>query len=140
VGEPWGIPVATAHCISVLPLKEKDMHCLMSNDLHHDTTGAGHPNYLIVLVSRVDDTLSNAPCTSRKRVVMVRHLLWPISMSCVRAMVASMVDHLGWPPIWSRYRRLWVSAILLSLEAIIFLRTFPRQFNKAIGHYALGLL
>jgi hypothetical protein len=116
------------------------MDCPMRNDLHHDTTGIGHPNCLMVLVSQVDDMLSNAPRISRKRAVMVRHLLQPISMSCVRAMAALMADRWGWPLIWSGCRRSWVSAIPLSLEAISFSRTFPRQFNKAIGQYALGLL
>jgi hypothetical protein len=77
---------------------------------------------------------------SRKRAVIVRHLLWPILISCVRAMVALIADHWGQPPIWSRCRSSWVSTIPWSLEAISFLRTFPRQFNKAIGQYALGLL
>jgi hypothetical protein len=76
----------------------------------------------------------------RKRVVMVRRLLWPISISWVRAMVASMADRWGQPLIWSGSRRLWVSTIPLSLEAVSFSRTFPGQFNKAIGRYALGLL
>jgi hypothetical protein len=119
--------------MSVLLSKERAMDHPMRNDLHHDTTSTGHPNCLMVLVSRVDDIMSNAPRTSRKRVVVVRHLLWPISISCVRAMAASMADHWGQPPIWSGCRRSWVSAILLSLEAISFSRTFPRQCNKAIG-------
>jgi hypothetical protein len=62
------------HCMSVLPSKERAIVRSMRNDLHHDTTVMGYPNCLIVLVNRVDDTLSNAPRTSRKRAVMVRHL------------------------------------------------------------------
>jgi hypothetical protein len=138
--EPWGIPVAMGRCMSVLPSKERAMDHPVRNDLHYDTTGSGHPNCLMVLVNRVDDTLSNARCTLRKRAVMVRHLLRPILTSCVRAMVASMADRWGRPPIWSGCRRSWVSAILLSLEAISFSGTFPRQFNKAISQYTLGLL
>jgi hypothetical protein len=126
--------------MSVLLSKERAMDYPMRNNLRHDTTGMGYPNCLMVLVSQVDDTLSNAPRMLRNRVVMVRRLLWPISMSCVRAMAVLMADHWGQPPIWSGCRRSWVSAIPLSLEAISFLRTFPRQFNKAISQYALGLL
>jgi hypothetical protein len=126
--------------MSVLLSKERAMVRSMRNDLHHDTTGMGHPNCLIVLVNRVDDMLSNAPHTLRKRAVVMRSLLQPISTSCVRAMVVLMVDRWGQPPIWSGCRRSWVSAIPLSLEAISFSRTFPRQFNKAISRYALGLL
>jgi hypothetical protein len=126
--------------MSVLPLKERAMVYSVRNDVHHDTTGTGYPNCLMVVVNRVDDTFSNAPHTLRKRAVMVRYLLQPISMSCMSAIVALMVDHWGWPPIWSRCRRSWVSAIPLSLKAISFSRTFPSQFNKAIVRYALGLL
>jgi hypothetical protein len=133
------------------PCSKSTMHCLIQVPCLHGGYHARfppflHPSpsifciFLPLFPPWVDDILSNAPYMLRQRVVMVRHLLWPISILCVRAIVVLMVDYWGWPLIWSGYRRSWVSTILLSLETISFSRTIPRQFNKAIGQYTLGLL
>jgi hypothetical protein len=108
-GEPWGMPVVIGHCWSVRPWNDTAVDLLVRKEALHDMMGAGQPRWRRVWRSRSEDTLSNAPQTSRKSADEVRFLDFAISTSWTNAITASIADLWGLPPIWSGWRRLWDS-------------------------------
>jgi hypothetical protein len=139
-GGPSGMPVVTGHCWSVCLSKESAMVLNVRNVEHQESMGFGQLSCRIVWSSLVVETLSKVPQMSRKRVEVLRCVAFPMSISCISAIAASMANLCGRPPIWSWCRRSWASAMVLRRVAMSFSSTFPRQLRRAIGRYALGLL
>jgi hypothetical protein len=103
--------VETGRCWSVRPSKDSTMVLPERNVEHQDMTGRGQPSCRIVWRSLAEETLSNAPRTSRKRAEVTSFFLFPVSTSCARAMAASIAERWGRPLIWSGCSRSCASAM-----------------------------
>jgi hypothetical protein len=94
-GNPCRMPVLIGYWMSVWLSNKRAVVLFARNDLTHESTAFRHPSYDMVWIRWADNTLSNAPLTSRNRADVTHLVPALVSISYVSAIAASIAKRWG---------------------------------------------